>query len=434
MFEGREEPRHVNRTANLRYRRQVQMIFQDPFDSLNPVKTVSYLIGRPLRIHKIVPRNQERERIHELLETVGLVPPEVIAAKYPHELSGGQRQRVAIARALAVEPRVILADEPTSMLDVSIRIGVLNLMLRLKEEHDLAFLFVTHDLASARYVADELLVMYAGQIVERGPTEEVLADPLHPYTRLLLSAAPDPNAGLQSRKLAARTPQDLAVEQEGACRFVGRCPLAIDICSTTPPVLAEAGRQPDGPLPCHRPRRDRMSRVGLMLYTVREDCARDFEGTVRAVAALGFEGVEVFDLHGHSAEEVHGWLEELGLAAIGRHALLEAIETSLPELAAEAHVLGWRRLSVAWIDPAKLGDPELPDGSGAPRRRRRSTASSSATTTTTPSSSRSPRARCSSTSSRPSSSSSSTSAGCGTPGSTRSGCSRASAPAARSST
>ncbi|MGZ4380581.1 MAG: ABC transporter ATP-binding protein [Gaiellaceae bacterium] len=241
VFEGLEEPRHVNRTANLRYRRQVQMIFQDPFDSLNPVKTVSYLIGRPLRIHKIVPRGQEQERVHELLETVGLIPPEVVAAKYPHELSGGQRQRVAIARALAVTPRVILADEPTSMLDVSIRIGILNLMIRLKEEHNLAFLFVTHDLASARYVADELLVMYSGQIVERGPTEKVLADPLHPYTRLLISAAPDPNAGLHTRKLAARTPQDLAVEQEGACRFVGRCPLAIDICSTTPPVLAEAG-------------------------------------------------------------------------------------------------------------------------------------------------------------------------------------------------
>jgi len=241
VFEGREEPRHVNREANLRYRRQVQMIFQDPFDSLNPVKTVEYLIRRPLRIHKIVPRDRERARILHLLETVGLVPAEVIAAKYPHELSGGQRQRVAIARALAVRPRVILADEPTSMLDVSIRIGILNLMIRLKEQHNLAFLFVTHDLASARYVADELLVMYAGQIVERGPTEQVLADPLHPYTRLLISAAPDPNAGLHARKLAARTPQDLAVEQEGACRFVGRCPLAIDVCSTTPPVLAEAG-------------------------------------------------------------------------------------------------------------------------------------------------------------------------------------------------
>ena len=142
--------------------------------------------------------------MHELLKTVGLVPPEHIARKYPHELSGGQRQRVAIARALAVEPRVILADEPTSMLDVSIRIGILNLMLALKQDRELAFLYVTHDLASARYVADEMLVMYAGQIVEQGPTEEVLQNPLHPYTRLLLSAVPDPRAGLRLEDVAVR--------------------------------------------------------------------------------------------------------------------------------------------------------------------------------------------------------------------------------------
>src|SRR5207249_5528328 len=129
--------------------------------------------------------------VNELLKTVGLVPPEKFAAKYPHELSGGQRQRVAIARALAVDPKVVLADEPTSMLDVSIRIGILNLMLRLKEEREIAFLYVTHDLASARYLADEILVMYAGQIVERGPVEHVLAEPLHPYTRLRLAAVPE---------------------------------------------------------------------------------------------------------------------------------------------------------------------------------------------------------------------------------------------------
>ena len=134
----------------------------------------------------------------------GSCPPEHIARKYPHELSGGQRQRVAIARALAVEPRVILADEPTSMLDVSIRIGILNLMLALKEDRELAFLYVTHDLASARYVADEMLVMYAGQIVEQGPTEEVLQNPLHPYTRLLLSAVPDPRTGLRLDGVSVR--------------------------------------------------------------------------------------------------------------------------------------------------------------------------------------------------------------------------------------
>jgi len=214
-----------------RYRSQVQMIFQDPFGSLNPVKTVEHHIARPLRIHRIVPRAQVTERVYQLLDRVGLVPVEHIAAKYPHELSGGQRQRVAIARALAVEPTVILADEPTSMLDVSIRIGILNLMVELKEEHQLAFLYVTHDLASARYLADDMLVMYAGQIVEHGPTEEVLSEPLHPYTRLLLAAA--------GASRVERRPSR-PVEPHAGCRFVDRCPLAIEVCSSAPPLLVEA--------------------------------------------------------------------------------------------------------------------------------------------------------------------------------------------------
>jgi peptide/nickel transport system ATP-binding protein len=223
-----------------RYRSQVQMIFQDPFGSLNPVKTVEHHIARPLRIHHVVPRAQVTERVYQLLEKVGLVPPEHIAAKYPHELSGGQRQRVAIARALAVEPTVILADEPTSMLDVSIRIGILNLMVKLKEEHDLAFLYVTHDLASARYLADDMLVMYAGQIVEHGPTEDVLSEPLHPYTRLLLAAA--------GASRVERRPSR-PIEPQAGCRFVDRCPLAIDVCSTVPPKLVEA--RPRHSARCH---------------------------------------------------------------------------------------------------------------------------------------------------------------------------------------
>jgi peptide/nickel transport system ATP-binding protein len=241
LFEGDDVARVRRRRDVLRYRSQVQLIFQDPFDSLNPVKTVRHHIERPLRIHKMVPARQVEERVHELLRTVGLVPPREIAAKYPHELSGGQRQRVALARVLAVEPKVILADEPTSMLDVSIRIGILNLMTRLKEEHDIAFLFVTHDLASARYIADDVLVMYAGQVVESGPIEEVLASPLHPYTRLLLAAVPDPAKRLRADRIQERRGHAAAaVDPPEGCRFVGRCPLAIDVCSAVTPPLVEA--------------------------------------------------------------------------------------------------------------------------------------------------------------------------------------------------
>ncbi|HVS84323.1 MAG TPA: ABC transporter ATP-binding protein [Gaiellaceae bacterium] len=240
VFDGGDVSRVRRRRDVLDYRSRVQLIFQDPFGSLNPVKTIRHHLERPLRIHGIVPPDQVEERVFELLAKVGLVPPAEIAAKYPHELSGGQRQRVAIARALAVEPKVILADEPTSMLDVSIRIGILNLMLELKEKHGLAFLYVTHDLASARYLADDILVMYAGQIVEQGPVDEVLAAPLHPYTRLLLSAVPDPVAGL-AEKLEQRAPglAAAAVDPPAGCRFLGRCPIAVDVCGRITPTLVD---------------------------------------------------------------------------------------------------------------------------------------------------------------------------------------------------
>jgi peptide/nickel transport system ATP-binding protein len=239
----RDVARDRGRRAVRAYRSQVQMIFQDPFGSLNPAKTIRHHIERPLRIHGIVPDDRVDARVHELLDTVGLVPPDQIAAKYPHQLSGGQRQRVAIARALAVEPAVLLADEPTSMLDVSIRIGILNLMLRLKEERQIAFLYVTHDLASARYVADDILVMYAGQIVEQGPAEQVLANPLHPYTQLLLSALTSTVRIKPGAHAAA------AVDPQPGCRFVGRCPIAIDACDHVTPPLVEA--RPAHSARCH---------------------------------------------------------------------------------------------------------------------------------------------------------------------------------------
>jgi peptide/nickel transport system ATP-binding protein len=242
-FLGRDVARDRSRRDVLAYRSQVQMIFQDPFGSLYPAQSIRHHLERPLRIHKIVSPDRIEARVHELLETVGLVPAQQVAAKYPHQLSGGQRQRVAIARALAVEPKVLLADEPTSMLDVSIRIGILNLMLELKEQHEIAFLYVTHDLASARYLADDILVMYAGQIVERGPVDSVLENPLHPYTQLLLSAVPDPATGLEGKRIEIRKGlASAAVDPPDGCRFVQRCPLAIGLCSRTTPALVEARR------------------------------------------------------------------------------------------------------------------------------------------------------------------------------------------------
>ena len=249
LYEGHDVAGDRGRRALRKYRSEVQMIFQDPFGSLNPVKTVRHHLARPLQIHHIVPRNQVETRVFELLDTVGLVPPEKIAAKYPHELSGGQRQRVSIARALAVEPVVVVADEPISMLDVSIRIGILNLMSELKDAHGLAFLYVTHDLASARYIADDVLVMYAGQIVERGPAEEVLQHPLHPYTQLLLSAVPDPARGETELLELRKGHSGAAVDPVPGCRFVDRCPLAIQLCSQITPELVEL--RPGRAARCH---------------------------------------------------------------------------------------------------------------------------------------------------------------------------------------
>lgn len=223
------------RKASLDYRRKVQMIFQDPFGSLNPTHRISHHIKRPLLIHKIVPKNQVEDRVLELLETVGLTPAEDIAERFPHELSGGQRQRVAIACALAVDPKLILADEPISMLDVSIRMGVLNLMERLKEEHGIGFLYITHDLASARYIGDLTIVMYAGHMVECAESAKLMEEPAHPYTQLLKSAVPNPNAGLVTRTVQARGEVPSLTDPPPGCPFAARCPEVMDVCRQVMP-------------------------------------------------------------------------------------------------------------------------------------------------------------------------------------------------------
>ena len=192
LFNGKDISTLNSRKDILDYRSRVQMVFQDPFGSLNPTHTIEHHLTRPLKIHKQVANKQAlAERLEELLTLVEL-PIETLP-KYPHELSGGQRQRVNLARALAVGAEVILADEPTSMLDVSIRLGVLNLMQRMKKELGIGFLYITHDLATAHYIAEETAVMYKGQIVEWGSTQSILTNPQHPYTKLLISAVPDPD-------------------------------------------------------------------------------------------------------------------------------------------------------------------------------------------------------------------------------------------------
>jgi peptide/nickel transport system ATP-binding protein len=219
------------------YTRQVQLVLQDPFASLNPVHDVRYHLARPLQVHGLVePGASLDEAVTGLLERVALAPADQFLRKYPHELSGGQRQRVAIARALAVRPRVLLADEPVSMLDVSIRLGVLNLLGDLRERERLAILYITHDIASARYLADTIVVMYAGQVVESGPAEAVTDRPEHPYTQLLLSAAPDPDRGPSGRPaLSSRGAPPSLVTPPPGCRFHPRCPHAMAICADAAP-------------------------------------------------------------------------------------------------------------------------------------------------------------------------------------------------------
>jgi peptide/nickel transport system ATP-binding protein len=212
------------------FRKNVQMIFQDPYESMNPRRTVFDAVAEPLVVQKIGTTPDREKRVVELLTLVGLTPAESFLFRYPHELSGGQRQRVAIARALVVNPSFVVADEPTSMLDVSIRISIMQLMTNLADELGVTYLYITHDLAVARYMCNRIAVMYLGKIVELAPTEELLANPMHPYTRALLSAVPVPDPSYERPDVEILGGVSKAINPEAVCRFIERCPFAQDVC------------------------------------------------------------------------------------------------------------------------------------------------------------------------------------------------------------
>ena len=227
-----------------RIRMGCQMIHQDPYDSVNPRMRVGQIVEEPLEIHGWSGRggaaSARSERVAEVLEEVGLFPAADIAARHPHMLSGGQRQRVVLARALALKPRVIIADEPVSMLDVSMRADMLGLMGRLQRRHGMSFLYITHDLATARHFGRRIAIMYRGKIVEDGPIGDVLLRPRHPYTQALIDAIPEPDPANLGRDRVVRIVESDAAPAAGECRFRPRCPYAVDACADEP-RLADAG-------------------------------------------------------------------------------------------------------------------------------------------------------------------------------------------------
>jgi len=232
------------------FRRRMQMIFQDPYESLNPRMTIYDILSEPINVHKLAKTREEKvDMVCKALEDVKLVPPEEFLERYPHELSGGQRQRVCIARALILNPEFIVADEPVSMIDMSLRAEILNLMLDIKEKYGLTYLFITHDLALAKYICDRIAIMYLGKIVEQGNTEKIIDQPLHPYVKALVSAVPTPEPDIKIGEIPIRGEVPDPINLPPGCRFWPRCPYAKDICKKEEPKLIKIDK--DRWIACH---------------------------------------------------------------------------------------------------------------------------------------------------------------------------------------
>ncbi len=245
LFEGKDIA-HASGKELLRLRRDIQMIFQDPYSSLNPRMTIGEIVREPLLVHRMGTKVEQVEKVRDLLEIVGLAGD--MLGRYPHEFSGGQRQRVGLARALALEPKLVIADEPVSALDVSVQSQVLNLMVRLQLERNLTYVFISHDLSVVEYISDTIAIMYLGKIVEVGPVESIFERPAHPYTRALIEAIPipDPRSRHESAPLQGEAPSP--VSPPAGCPFHPRCPYAIAACRETLPLLEAvgAGEEDDG--------------------------------------------------------------------------------------------------------------------------------------------------------------------------------------------
>jgi len=250
LFDGRDIT-HATQKELAWLRRKAQMIPQDPYSSVNPTFSIYRTLEEPLAIHHVGSLEERSERIHKALENVKLTPPEVFVTKFPHMLSGGQRQRVAVARALMLDPEFIVADEPVSMLDASVRISILQLLRQLQEQFGISFLYITHDFATARHFSERIGIMYAGKLVEVGPVADILQVPLHPYTNALMEAIPEPdpaNKGRRRRALPGEPPS--LADPPSGCYFHPRCPIAkVGLCDVEEPQLREL--RPAHSVACH---------------------------------------------------------------------------------------------------------------------------------------------------------------------------------------